>query len=145
MLNLKNLTISRKRNSSAHLGYVWLVSCAWWNCAGGGKDEQERAHRDRRCSLAQYRGAAEMNEGRLTIDIAEEALGNSLTDPAGREDYAAMEEATKKIAAGRTLYEPLPQTDEEAIEWKKFVPAWDACGRLTRTISLPKGDLRPLV
>lgn len=126
MLNLKNLTIKKKLLGS--FGILVLVSLvlggiAWFE----GWENRSVLTEIADVRLPSITGLAEMERGRLTIDIVEEALGNSLTDPAGREEFhAAMKEAETKISAGRTLYEPLPQTVEEAAEWKKFVPAWDS-------------------
>gem|GEM_PF-5376903 len=39
---------------------------------------------------------------------------------------AAMDGAWKRLDEGYNIYAPLPQTEEEAVEWTKFVPAFDA-------------------
>ncbi len=40
--------------------------------------------------------------------------------------YSNLTEAQEVYEAAWKVYEPLPQTPEEAEEWKAFVPAWDA-------------------
>ncbi|MFH1985287.1 MAG: MCP four helix bundle domain-containing protein, partial [Pseudomonadota bacterium] len=62
-----------------------------------------------------------------SIRVAQRTL---LNPDLSREDNARQ---FKNIAKARDryqeawkIYEPLPQTPEEAVLWKKFVPAWDA-------------------
>jgi methyl-accepting chemotaxis protein len=126
MLNLTNMTIKKKLLGS--FGILVLVSIAL-----GGIGLYEGAQSTAALTeiadvrLPSITGLAEMERGRLAIDVVEEALGSNLTDAEGRKEFlAAMEESVTKLKAGRDLYEPLPQTVEEAVEWKKFVPAWDA-------------------
>jgi methyl-accepting chemotaxis protein len=40
--------------------------------------------------------------------------------------YTRIETGLKRAAEGREVYEPLPQTPEEAAMWKEFVPEWEA-------------------
>jgi methyl-accepting chemotaxis protein len=76
--------------------------------------------------LPSIEGLVAMDVGRLTIDVVEEALGSNLTDAEGRKEFhAAMEEAVAEIEEGRKIYESLDKSTEEAVEWEKFVPAWD--------------------
>lgn len=39
--------------------------------------------------------------------------------------FARLEETFKRAEAAWKIYEPLPQTKEEAAIWKEFVPAWE--------------------
>ena len=67
-----------------------------------------------------------MNEAMNEVDSAETALLARNATRAQREaQYARFEAAKKRIDEARAIYEPLPQTPEEAETWKKFVPAWD--------------------
>ena len=40
--------------------------------------------------------------------------------------YTRIESALKRADEGRKIYEPLPQTPEEAVMWREFVPKWEA-------------------
>lgn len=41
------------------------------------------------------------------------------------EELKEKGEVWKRIEGGWKMYEPLPQTDEEAVLWKQFVTEWD--------------------
>ena len=45
--------------------------------------------------------------------------------------YDRMADARQKYEAAWKVYEPLPQTVEEAKIWSQFVPAWEAWRRRT--------------
>ncbi len=61
------------------------------------------------------------------IDSAENALLCREIDLATRQEkYNAFANAWKRIDEAWKVYEPLPQTAEEAEVWEKFVPAWNA-------------------
>lgn len=53
----------------------------------------------------------------------------------------ARETAWKSIDAGWKLYEPLPQTPEEAVLWNQFLKEWDAWKALDAKIGKTIGDL----
>ncbi|MCR4412478.1 MAG: MCP four helix bundle domain-containing protein, partial [Thermoguttaceae bacterium] len=40
--------------------------------------------------------------------------------------YTRIQDGLKRAAEGRALYEALPQTPEETVMWKEFLPAWEA-------------------
>ncbi len=40
-------------------------------------------------------------------------------------NFKYIENALEKAKQGLAIYEPLPQTEEEAMLWKEFVPAWE--------------------
>lgn len=44
------------------------------------------------------------------------------------EQYERIVRGLKRADDGRKLYEPLPQTAEEAIMWKELVPVWEGWG-----------------
>ncbi|MFO7910719.1 MAG: MCP four helix bundle domain-containing protein [Desulfotignum sp.] len=49
-----------------------------------------------------------------------------LDDDMRQRQYQNLAEARKHYEAAWKVYEPLPQTDEEARLWQQFVPAWNA-------------------
>ena len=67
-----------------------------------------------------------IKEAQTAIDGAEKALLSANLKAQEREGYyRKISEAEKRAAHARQIYEPLPQTQEEAVVWKEFVPAWD--------------------
>ncbi|MFH2115194.1 MAG: MCP four helix bundle domain-containing protein, partial [Spirochaetota bacterium] len=61
------------------------------------------------------------------IRIAQRSLLNPRMPLADRErQYKNIEGSSVKYMEARAVYEPLPQTEEEAALWKRFVPAWEA-------------------
>ncbi|MBK7141940.1 MAG: methyl-accepting chemotaxis protein [bacterium] len=72
----------------------------------------------------------EMHLALETINAIEEELFTSNVSDATRSEckleYAA---AKQQLEKNWKIYEPLPQTKEEAIEWKKFVPLYESYWR----------------
>ena len=67
-----------------------------------------------------------MNEAMNSVTAGENALLAREASKAQRdEQYKEFDSAAARAAKARAIYEPLPQTPEEADTWKKFVPAWD--------------------
>ena len=68
-----------------------------------------------------------VSEGQTAVDTTENALLSRAIDLKTRQgkydDFATI---WKRIGVAWKIYEPLPQTDEEAATWKEFVPAWNA-------------------
>ncbi len=68
-----------------------------------------------------------ISEGQTAVDTTENALLSPSIDQATRDskykDFAAI---WQRIEDAWAIYEPLPQTEEEASTWEKFVPAWNA-------------------
>ena len=68
-----------------------------------------------------------VSEGQTAVDATENALLSRAvrlkTRQGKYDDFAAI---WQRIEAAWKIYEPLPQTDEEAATWKEFVPAWNA-------------------
>ena len=68
-----------------------------------------------------------VSEGQTAVDTTENSLLsraiNLETRQSKYENFAAI---WKRIEAAWKVYEPLPQTVEEAATWEKFVPAWGA-------------------
>jgi len=68
-----------------------------------------------------------VSEGQTAVDSTENALLSRAIDLKTRQgkydDFAAI---WQRIEHAWKIYEPLPQTIEEAATWKEFVPAWNA-------------------
>ncbi len=68
-----------------------------------------------------------ISEAQTAVDAAENALLSVRIDAAGRQAaYKRFDDAKQRADAAWKVYEPLPQTTEEAAVWAKFVPAWQA-------------------
>jgi methyl-accepting chemotaxis protein len=68
-----------------------------------------------------------MSEAQSAVDGAENALLSREIDLKAREEkYAIFAAAWQRADKAWKVYEPLPQTSEEAAVWNKFVPAWEA-------------------
>ena len=68
-----------------------------------------------------------INEAQSAIRSSERILCNTQIAVTIRTNqYPVIEEKWKNIEKAWAIYEPLPQTDEEAKVWKEFVPAWAA-------------------
>ena len=67
-----------------------------------------------------------MNEAMNAVTGGENALlAREATRAQREQQYKDFDSAATRAAEARAVYEPLPQTPEEAETWKKFVPAWD--------------------
>lgn len=68
-----------------------------------------------------------VSEGQTAIDTTENALLSRAIDLETRQGkYDDFEAIWNRIETAWKIYEPLPQTTEEAVTWKEFVPAWNA-------------------
>lgn len=68
-----------------------------------------------------------ISEAQTAIDSAENALlAGLLTGEIRTAQFQRFADAKKRAEDARAIYEPLPQTEEEALIWKDFVTAWDA-------------------
>ncbi|MEI6569715.1 MAG: MCP four helix bundle domain-containing protein, partial [Verrucomicrobiota bacterium] len=68
-----------------------------------------------------------ISEAQTAVDGAENALLSREIDMKARQEkYATIAAAWKRAEDAWKVYEPLPQTAEEEVVWKKFVPAWEA-------------------
>ncbi|MFH0881087.1 MAG: methyl-accepting chemotaxis protein [Lentisphaerota bacterium] len=67
-----------------------------------------------------------MSEAQTAVIVGERGLINRrMMDPDVRKaQYDYIDAAWKRADDGWKIYEPLPQTEEEAQTWKEFVPAW---------------------
>ena len=67
-----------------------------------------------------------ISEAQTAVDAGENALLCIALDDAGQRDaYQRFTDAKKRADDAWKVYEPLPQTTEEAEVWKDFVPAWE--------------------
>ena len=67
-----------------------------------------------------------LSEAQTAVDSAENALLSRDIDLKSRQEkYTAFAAIWKRAENAWKVYEPLPQTDEEAKVWKEFVPAWE--------------------
>jgi len=68
-----------------------------------------------------------ISEAQTAIDSAENALLSRDIDQKMREEkYTTFSDAWNRVDGAWKVYEPLPQTPEEALVWKEFVPAWES-------------------
>jgi len=70
-------------------------------------------------------GLSTIYQAQTEIDSAENALLTINKASEFKAQQVRLEACWKRIAEGRALYEPLPQTEEEAVLWKEFVPLWN--------------------
>lgn len=78
-----------------------------------------------------------MNEAQTAVQRAESSLlvpefFNSTEER--RYQHKMLKEAWERAEQGWKLYEPLPQTEEEAQIWARFKPAWEAWKREHRKV-----------
>ena len=67
-----------------------------------------------------------LSEAQSAIDGSENALLSTVANTSDRESaYKRFDDKKKAIAENWKVYEPLPQTTEEAALWKQFVPKWE--------------------
>jgi len=67
-----------------------------------------------------------MSEAQTAVDSVENALLSRAIDLKTRQEkYIDLADIWKRAENAWKIYEPLPQTDEEARVWKEFVPAWE--------------------
>jgi len=77
--------------------------------------------------LPSVQSLAAIKDGGMQIKSAQRTLLNLDLDPASRNrQYEIVAKAREAYEAAWKVYEPLPQTQEEAALWKEFVPAWEA-------------------
>jgi len=67
-----------------------------------------------------------IDEAQTAIDAAENALlAINITPELQRAAYASFDDAKARASEAFKIYEPLPQSVEEAVVWKEFLPAWN--------------------
>ncbi|NUQ64142.1 MAG: MCP four helix bundle domain-containing protein, partial [Pirellulales bacterium] len=72
-------------------------------------------------------GLEKMVAGQLEAAYGERGLINRrMMDAQTRSNqYQRVDDGLKRAEEGWKIYEPLPQTPEEAVMWKAFVPTWE--------------------
>jgi methyl-accepting chemotaxis protein len=71
-------------------------------------------------------GLSHLNEAQTAVQRAERTLMIKGLDQKEYESQKKrLDDAWMNAAKGWKIYEPLPQTKEEEILWKEFVPAWE--------------------
>jgi methyl-accepting chemotaxis protein len=71
-------------------------------------------------------GLEMMNEAQTAIQRAERTCMTGLDPKEVEHQLGRLKGAWDRAEKGWKIYEPLPQTTEEAALWKQFVPAWEA-------------------
>lgn len=67
-----------------------------------------------------------ISEAQTAVDSGENALlAQNITSEQRQDQFKRFDDAQKRFEAAWKIYEPLPQTTEEAADWAKFVPAWN--------------------
>ncbi len=87
-------------------------------------------------------GLQSMNEAQSAIQGYERTIAYEKDPEILKHQYANLADAWKRAEDGWKIYEPLPQTDEEAVIWKTFVEDWNAWKKVhQQVIALAeKGD-----
>jgi hypothetical protein len=68
-----------------------------------------------------------VSEGQTAVDTTENALlSRAIHLNTRQQKYGDFAAIWKRIETAWKVYEPLPQTSEEAATWQQFVPAWNA-------------------
>lgn len=79
--------------------------------------------------LPSIQGLLVVSEGQTAIKAATLSAAIYENDYTAQQQFAAVQESRRKAWAsvdeGWKLYEPLPQTAEEAVLWKQFVVEWN--------------------
>ena len=115
----------------------------------GLRDTTRAMHEIGSVRLPSVVGLHMISEGQTAIRSANRGVLVLQNSPKAREQFAAILKEKQNIWAriddGWKLYEPLPQTEEEAVLWKRFVQEWQlwraADNRMSETIeALSKGQ-----
>lgn len=79
--------------------------------------------------LPSIQGLLTISEGQTAVKAATLSAAIYENNYAAQQEFAAVQESRRKawagIDTGWKLYEPLPQTAEEAVLWKQFVAEWN--------------------
>ncbi len=68
-----------------------------------------------------------ISEAQTALKVAERTLTRAdLSNEIVTDQHKRMEAAWKRVEDAWKIYEPLPQTKDEAEAWKEFVPLWNA-------------------
>jgi methyl-accepting chemotaxis protein len=88
-------------------------------------------------------GLGILNEAQTAISLAERVLCYEKDAEIVKRQYTNLDAAWKRVDEGWKIYEPLPQSPEEAILWKKLVQEWDGWKKSHQDVLslVKKGDL----
>jgi methyl-accepting chemotaxis protein len=68
-----------------------------------------------------------INEAQTAVKAANRTLLiPSISDELAKRQHKDVKEAFERVDKARKIYDPLPQTKEEELLWKQFVPQWEA-------------------
>jgi methyl-accepting chemotaxis protein len=67
-----------------------------------------------------------INEAQTAVQRAERSTLTDASGEAYQRQFTQLKDAWERVDQGLKIYEPLPQTKEEAETWEKFKPAWEA-------------------
>jgi methyl-accepting chemotaxis protein len=125
-MNLKNLTIGQKL--IAAFSSVASLTLILGALGYHGAVQSDRAIEEiGLVRLPSVQSLLIMSEAQMAVESAENNLLCTKHDRATRQALHQSFAATKQRADDAwKVYEPLPQTSEEAATWKAFVPAWEA-------------------
>ncbi len=119
-------TIGKKLNLSFAVvsAIMMLLGAVGYYAASVG---QATIHEVGNVRLPSVQSLLVISEAQTAVDSAENALLSRELELGLRQaKYAAATAALKRAEEAWKIYEPLPQTVEEAAAWKEFVPAWEA-------------------
>ncbi len=94
----------------------------YWSLAVAKKAQNEVAGN----RLPSVYGLQSLNEAQSAIQGYERTIAYEKDPEILKRQYANLEDAWKRADKGWKIYEPLPQTEEEAMMWKTFVEDWNA-------------------
>jgi methyl-accepting chemotaxis protein len=82
-----------------------------------------------------------INEAQTAIQRAERSCLLKLDSSEESGQIKRIQDAWSRVDKGWKIYDPLPQTKEEEVLWKKFIPAWEAWKKdHTKVLELIKAD-----
>ncbi len=92
--------------------------------------------------LPSIEGLEIMNEAQTAISRYERILVYEKNPEHVARNIAGLSEAWKRAEKGWKIYEPLPQTKEEEVMWKEFVPKWETWKKAHQEVmdQVKKGD-----
>jgi len=123
---MKNMKLSVKLIGSFLIVAVitLVVGFVGWNGARNLSGHLEEVGGVRLPSIQNLLIIAE--KGALIKAAQRTLLNPDLDQEARKRQYEVIQQARSEYSEAWDVYEPLPQTEEEAALWNRFVPAWEA-------------------
>lgn len=139
---MKNLTLKTKLIGIQAVALIALLivgAFGWFGLVGTAASLSEVGD----VRLPSVLGLEIINEGQTAISASNRRIAFFENDYKAQSQFSEelnkKSEIWRRIDSGWKLYEPLPQTDEEALLWKQFVREWEewklADNKITDTIS----------